>query len=261
MKVHLRGFTLVEMAIVLVVIGMVLAGGIRVIGPIRDAQRVSETKLKLDLVEQALQVYVIQNGCLPCPADGTLPTSNGDAGLSSDDSGGPYEPALCTADACIATNAVVPWKSLGLSEFDASDAWGNQFRYRVQGTAANGADGVQADEGMTRTGTSDYPTGTLTIDNLDTVASPDSTAAVYVVISSGPDQSLALRAQTGAATANRHGQSGTDGQFLNSGSGATLAEGGLNSTDGAAHFDDIVRWRNAPFVVQRCGANACGNPA
>ncbi|MHB1207872.1 MAG: hypothetical protein ACYCZX_20070, partial [Rhodospirillaceae bacterium] len=32
-------------------------------------------------------------------------------------------------------------------------------------------------------------------------------------------------------------------------------------TNAAAHFDDIVRFRTAPMIIQLCGANACGNPA
>jgi hypothetical protein len=34
---------------------------------------------------------------------------------------------------------------------------------------------------------------------------------------------------------------------------------GTNATTG--YFDDIVRFKTAPVIIQGCGSNACGNPA
>ena len=60
------GFTLIEMSIVLVVIGLVLSGGIAAVTPIVQNTKVAETNQKLDRIEQALILHVIRNGCLPC---------------------------------------------------------------------------------------------------------------------------------------------------------------------------------------------------
>lgn len=37
--------------------------------------------------------------------------------------------------------------------------------------------------------------------------------------------------------------------------------GSVNANNSTAHFDDIVRTTTAPAIIQKCGANGCGNPA
>lgn len=283
-KAFSRGMTLIEMAIVLVVIGLVVGGGLSIVGPIRNAERTASTNQNMDVIEKALVAYVIQNGCLPCPADGSLVSTNGNAGRPLDNSGSPY--TGCAATACWAAtaanvpNAVIPWKALGLGERQASDAWGNRLRYRVGGTATsyNSSTGncdttstdVTESNGMVRDGTSCYPTGNLIIDTFDDDSSNDIAntfdEAVYVVISSGPDRSMALQATTGgSATSNVFGQQDTDAQYLNAGQNSTLlttvVQGDVDDGNSRNHFDDIVRFKNAPLIIQLCGKNACGNPA
>ena len=78
-----RGFTLVEVAILLVVIGLIAAGGLAIINPLLDSGRASTTLKRMALVEKALQSYVMQFGCLPCPANGALAsTAAGNFGRS-----------------------------------------------------------------------------------------------------------------------------------------------------------------------------------
>lgn len=257
----LRGFTLVEMAIVLVVVSLIITGGLNAVGPIIDARKSQTTSDRMDLVQQALQVYVAQYGCLPCPADGTLASSaGGNVGLA-ENTGGTYTTASvhCTSTACRSASAVVPWRDLGISEDEASDAWGNRMRYAVaNGTPCGTAVGVQDTDGMNRCGTSSFPAGGISIDDIDTVASPDYTNAAYVLVSSGPDRSLAFAISTGTLSANRYGQA-SGGQFENTNGDATYAVGELNSTNGTAHFDDITRFVTAPVMIIKCGVGACGN--
>ena len=71
-----RGFTLIEMAIVMVVIhGLLISGGLLALSPVIQSSKISDTSAHLDRLEQSLTVYVIQNGCLPCPADSTADSS------------------------------------------------------------------------------------------------------------------------------------------------------------------------------------------
>ena len=79
-----RGFTLIEIAIVLVVIGLLLSGGLLGIAPVLQSSRVTETNSKLDLIENALILYALRNSCLPCPATGNLLSSNANVGLAVD---------------------------------------------------------------------------------------------------------------------------------------------------------------------------------
>ena len=68
--------------------------------------------------------FVMVNGRLPCPADGRLRSSNANYGLEQRPPTG-----VCT----VTNQGVVPWRSLGLSNNDAVDAWNTQITYRTRG--------------------------------------------------------------------------------------------------------------------------------
>lgn len=120
---HQAGFTLVEMAIVLVIIGLLLAGLLMPLSAQVESRRISETQKALDEINQALLGFAVANGRLPCPADPTLDTTNASAGV---------ERTTCTGANQL---GVIPWKTLGVSE---TDSWGRRFTYRVTDIFADG---------------------------------------------------------------------------------------------------------------------------
>ena len=109
------GFTLVEMAVVLMIVGLLLGGMLVPLSAQMEQQKISETRKTLDEIQQALIGYAIVNGRLPYPAKATLVSSvDANAGL---------------ADSTL-TSGVLPWATLGTSE---TDAWGRRFTYSVAG--------------------------------------------------------------------------------------------------------------------------------
>ena len=261
------GFTLIEMGIVLVIIGLVSGAAISILGPIRDSRKAELTNQRLDVIQKALQLYVIQNSCLPCPTDGTQATTPANTNVGkSMTTGSTVVAGSCATAACLQIAAVVPWNTLGLSEEDITDGWGDRIRYAAAGTVTSvvgcpAAPGnLQLANGMVRTtGASGcYPQGNLTVNDSGPPASSTTTAA-YVLVSSGPDQALGYRAGTGTPTLDRWAQAAGD-QFENSNSDTTFASGNTNATPNNTHFDDIVRFEVAPTMIQLCGAGACGNP-
>lgn len=237
-----QGFTLIEIAIVLVVIGLLLSGGLLAIAPVLQSSRVTETNSKLDLLEDALILHAIVNGCLPCPATGTVLSETGTAGQAVDDAA--YNTG-CADNNCAAAQGVVPWQNLGISEAEATDGFGYRISYAVDNT-------VVLANGMDRTG--GYPAGTLSVNN--TAAVSLTTAAAYVLISHGDDNSLAFATGSGAQTIDPNGSAN---QLENANADTTFVQDVFFNLAGAAHFDDIVRWRTAPMVVQLCGPGSCGN--
>lgn len=116
------GFTLVEIAIVLVVVGLLLGGLLMPLTMQVDLRRVEETIKEIDEINEAIVGFSLANGRLPCPADPTIATGALNAGV---------ELAACAGAAAV---GVVPWTTLGVSE---TDAWGRRFTYRVTPTFAD----------------------------------------------------------------------------------------------------------------------------
>ncbi len=254
-----RGFTLVEVAILVVIVGLISVGGLTIVGAIFDSRRSQTTGERLDLIEQALQSYVEEFSCLPCPTDGSLSSTGADNNFGRSFDTGGLVGGNCTATACRLIDAVVPWRTLGLSEEFATDGWGDRIRYYVGvGTPCTAAAGLQDTAGMDRCGTT-YPTGNVTVNDNDSATTI--TNAAYVLVSSGPDKSLALTSSTGVTTNDIYGQTGGGGgQDENSDDDAVFAFGDFRSLSGVAHFDDIVRFKSAEIMVQLCGPGTCQNP-
>ena len=117
------GFTLLELSIVLVIIGVLLGGGIQVLSVHKQVQGQRETQLLLEQVREALIGYAAMNGRLPRPAQSA--------------SNGQERTAACANDADC--TGFVPWLTLGVSNVDA---WGKLLRYSVSPGYAGGSDGV-----------------------------------------------------------------------------------------------------------------------
>ncbi len=273
-----RGFTLIEMAVVLVILGLVFAGATSIALPVFTSEKADLTLARMSRVQQAIQLYVIQYGCLPCPAAATARSSvSGDnPGLSQDSSGVYGSGVYCTSNACYATagtaggggtHGMVPWITLGISEEDAVDGWNHRIRYDVAsgGTPCSGGTaGLQRANGMVRCAigaAQAYPAGNMTVTDND--SSSAGSSAAYVLVSSGADGAMAFNKGTGTYTGDRYSQEAlTTGQGQNYiGGAAGFYYGSFNSTSGTSHFDDIVRTTTAPVIIQKCGANGCGNPA
>jgi len=111
-----QGFTLIEIAIALVVLGLLVAG---LLGPmstrVEQAER-ERTRAILEEIKEALYGFAVAQGRLPCP------DSDGSDGRE-DLTGG-----VCTGDPAGEPVGNLPWVDLAVPE---EDAWGRRFRYRV----------------------------------------------------------------------------------------------------------------------------------
>ena len=106
------GFTLIEIAIAIVIISLLLGG---LLGPLSvrvEQQERERTKAILEEIKEALYGFAIVNGRLPCP-DSNVP-NDGRENL--------------TSGACTNAAGTLPWVDLAVPELDA---WGRRFRYRV----------------------------------------------------------------------------------------------------------------------------------
>jgi prepilin-type N-terminal cleavage/methylation domain-containing protein len=133
-----RGFSLLELAIGLVIVATLLSALLVPLATQMDQRRVSETQKQLEMARDALIGYAISHGRLPCPAwqstDRTK-SSNGKEKFVPED---PPETGSATDGECLWMNGFLPAVTLGLSPLDGNgffrDAYGtdrNRIRYAV----------------------------------------------------------------------------------------------------------------------------------
>jgi prepilin-type N-terminal cleavage/methylation domain-containing protein len=111
------GFTLVETALVLVIVALLLGGMLVPLATQVEQRKVLETQKALEEIKEALIGYAVINGQLPCPADPAIASGQANAGVARN-------PPCGGAN----SSGVLPWATLGVGE---TDAWGNRYTYRV----------------------------------------------------------------------------------------------------------------------------------
>ena len=116
------GFTLAELAIVLVIVSLLIGGMIIPLSAQIDYRDVSDTEKTLAEIKEALIGFAVVNRRLPRPAvsavDGT-------------------ERGACATDA--ACTGFIPWEALGIRKLDS---WNKIIRYSVTPVFAGGAAGT-----------------------------------------------------------------------------------------------------------------------
>ena len=173
------GFTLVELAVVIVIIGLLATMGLSALNVQQANAAVSATKKNQDTIEDALIGYLGRNKRLPCPA--------------VDISGGSDTTARNMANPpsnCITNWGLVPYVELGLPKSVAVDGWGNFFTYAVspQWTASLNTINPSAGD-ITNIAANAFNvgnSGTITVDTrANGIQSTLTTSAVVALISSG----------------------------------------------------------------------------
>ncbi|MFZ6798670.1 type II secretion system protein [Undibacterium sp. Di24W] len=134
-----RGFSLVEIAIVLLIIGLAFGMIVGVTGSLREGQQRSTVRTQLETIDTALANFVALYKRLPCPADGTIDSGTAGVGLETLWLGPTVPSSIGNCNPNNQANGVVPWVTLGLSEADATDPWGGRISYRVDPALATGS--------------------------------------------------------------------------------------------------------------------------
>lgn len=114
------GFSLVELAIVLIIVGLLTSSLILPLSAQIDQRNINETRQQLNEIREALIGFSVVNGRLPRPA-----TSLSD---------GRENPAVCSSEADC--TGFIPWNTLGMKK---TDAWNKMIRYSVTPEYANSA--------------------------------------------------------------------------------------------------------------------------
>ena len=247
-----KGFSLIELSIVLVIVGILAGSFISTIGSRIENTRRSDTIAQLNTIRDAIIGFASSKGRLPCPADtDTL-------GVESPDGGG----------ACL-QHGFIPGKTLGLrGSYNRDelllDNWGNPIRYSVTLTSAS------------LNGIPDFTTtGEMQAEGIDTlvpdlnICDEDSTAAdvcagsnslinnaPFIIMSLGKDgDSFVAAIKPNTAQGENSGEvlatknaAGEDIAYLLPGNRAFVSKVYSSEGSAAGYYDDILIWES-PFVL------------
>jgi len=252
-----KGYTLIEMAIVFSVLGIIMSSFIAAYGLYQKNQRTMTTFSNANRVVEALGHYLVRNGRYPCPARMDVARDHVDYGMETNCADTSIAPGSCSNGLCIESGertvnanpnpdtpvnitprvrrGAVPFRILGLPEGIAED--GNKVRMYYAVT-----------ENLTDTDTYRKDAGGISILNEGDVSlvTPASSAH-FVVFSVGDDRRggvtrygqeyLPCAAPTAAADALNCHTSGTDPHDK---ARYRIVEHSTGTT--ALHYDDYIRY-------------------
>jgi prepilin-type N-terminal cleavage/methylation domain-containing protein len=127
-----RGFTLLELSIVLLILSLIAGGLLTALTQNTRIRKAKELDSKLLTIESALIKFRRQYNRLPCPADGTLLMENSKFGIEASNLGAcDGNPAANFNDTANTSGGVLPVRTLGLPDDMMFDPWGGRFSYAV----------------------------------------------------------------------------------------------------------------------------------
>ncbi len=168
------GFTLIELAVVITIMGLLVGNGLALVSAINDSAKEDLTERRLEFITDAIDQFVDYYGYLPCPANPTetIHALGGDddfgfgevsvtSGTGPTDSAG--TDATCTTDNIITGTGVyvgtLPVYTLNIHPSYAFDGWNNRFMYVVdsrvifRGDAQDQTVGAKFERGTVDNGT------------------------------------------------------------------------------------------------------------
>ena len=261
-----RGFTLAELAVALVIIGLLLAGALIPLSTQIEVRNTADTQRTMDQIKEAIIGFAQANGRLPCPADGTIAAGSAGAGTEQ------YAANICTGASATTAFGVVPWATLGVPE---TDAWGRRFSYFVSSVHADAITAATYGVGCAPTPTPAQSSfalcslGTLTVNTRDDTHALTAIGSVIpaVIISHGkngygaltpagctPSPSCATIAPPAAGTDEAANATHANTATVFYGRAPTSSASGCNDTTSGVpfcEFDDIVFMISTPTLVAR----------
>ncbi len=222
------GFSLIELAIVLVIVGLLLGGGIVALEVSTERQQRAEQRGEMREIREALYGYAVSRGHLPC-AD----TSNPPDGVENraNDS--------CDSDA---DQGALPWSTLGIGR---RDAWGHFLYYAVDLEYARRPDSV--DGSAFDFGSEPSLRVESSVTDLDAVTLASEVPAVVVSFGGQGGQ---VWTDGGFNCPTGEGFSEDEAENCN-GSSTFVAGDYRDAQSDMGRFDDIVIWIVDPVLKSR----------
>ncbi len=239
-----RGFTLIELAIVLVIVTILIGGLAMPLSTQIQARRIAETKKTLEEAREAIIGYAMTHQTSGSPPRPYLPCPDANAdGI---------EEARDVAGDCPQRAGWLPWVTLGTA---SQDAWGNRLRYTTHEDLTNSNNGFFNGSEAAATSTWNHVCSLADCPTVDVAA-----GMPVVLVSHGPN---------GRGARNVNIPFGSPTPALPPGTSANEIEN-LDADhryvsrppsrpgDAAGEFDDLVAWLPFSVLINRvCPAGGC----
>jgi prepilin-type N-terminal cleavage/methylation domain-containing protein len=216
-----KGFTLLEIAVVLLIIGL-LAGGL--LGPLSSQikqRKIEETQKLLEQHRDALLGYAATRGYLPCPA---ISATDGNEAIRN------------ASGVCPAISGYLPWVVLGTPK---ADSWDRLFRYMVTPAFSNANKPNFGSIG----GLTIRSTGLLPANNI--------AANIPVAIISHGANGRGATLENGTTPAYTWGSTSDEQINANNATGLVSRPLAENPAVANGEFDDIVIWIPTSILFNR----------
>ncbi len=232
-----NGFTLIELAMVLLILGLLMSSFLAPLAARVEQQERNNTQIQLDEIEEILYGHVLQNAYLPCP-DCTS-TAGGCAAATAND--GVEDTVVAGGGLTCATEVGnLPWVTLGVK---STDEWNNIFTYRVDDTFADRNNAITDGTGCAASATLNVSFSLCSDGEIIVLNSAGGTNLATnipaIVVSHGKNFSL------GAPTANETENLNNDTTFVDTNF----------SNNAITGFDDMVIWIS-PYVLRTMSVKA-----
>lgn len=210
------GFSLIEMAVVLTIVALLMAGLLPMLSSQMEQKSRTETRSQLEEIRGALVGYALAQPVpkLPCPATPTIATGLTNAGVEAR-----------TAGVCTINVGVLPWVTLGTNE---TDSWGRRFTYSAPSSFTDVAFTLST-------------TSTISVLSASTGGIPIASGVPAVIISHGK---------------NGYGGHTPNGTLIPTASASADEINNTNATPFVSHdfepdFDDLVVWLSPNTLFNR----------
>jgi len=226
---QVQGFTLVEMAIVLVIFGLMIAMFLSPLSAQRDIQNRAETQILLNEAKEALIGFAITNGRLPCTDTTQIPDGEEDRD--------PTNNGRCDSD----NTGTLPWNTLGIKR---TDAWDHYLSYRVDKDFSNSKDYFNINHAEGSSGI------TIISENGSSLISTNSRPAA-VVFSFGENGYGGINTNQNVAYNKEPDPSGAD-ELENTDNDVTFVSHPPTSIGSSSgEFDDMLIWISPKVLINR----------
>lgn len=126
-----KGFTLLELSIVLVIVSVLMVGGIGLGITVTKSSNKKDANSRLDVAERALANFVLENGRLPCPAPLTATPVNNSYGQEAGNPGECIDTGNVFSNSEYLVYGALPFAELKLNPSYGRDPWGHKISYVV----------------------------------------------------------------------------------------------------------------------------------